>query len=64
MFASHTDDKLKKAPKGLGIIKTIPRYLSVIIPDQIYKMYVRPHLDFCDVIYHLGLLTLLTRQSS
>ena len=20
--------------------------------DQIYKMYVRPHLNFCDVIYH------------
>ena len=21
--------------------------------DQIYKMYVRPHLDFCDVMYHI-----------
>ena len=20
--------------------------------DQIYKMFVRPHLDYCDVIYH------------
>ena len=28
-FASHIDEKLKKAPKGLGIIKTLSRYLSV-----------------------------------
>ena len=27
-------------------------YLSVKTVDQIYKMYVRPRLDFCDVIYH------------
>ena len=63
-FASHTDEKLKEAPKGLGIIKTLSRYLSVKTLDQIYKMYVRPHLDFRDVIYHLVLLTLLTRQST
>ena len=50
-FASHIDEKLKKARKGLCIIKI--RYLSVKTLDQIYKMYVRPHLDFCDVIYHL-----------
>ena len=45
-FASHIDDKLKKARKGLGIIKTLSSYLSVKTLDQIYKMYVRPHLDF------------------
>ena len=28
-IASHIDEKLKKAPKGLGIIKTLSRYLSV-----------------------------------
>ena len=21
--------------------------------DQIYKIFVRPHLDYCDIIYHL-----------
>ena len=57
MIASHTDEKLKKAPKGLGIIKTLSRYLSVKTPDQIYKMYVRPHLDFCDIIYLLPCIT-------
>ena len=28
-FASHIDEKLKKAPKGLGIIKILSPYLSV-----------------------------------
>ena len=28
-FPTHIDEKLKKAPKGLGIIKTLSRYLSV-----------------------------------
>ena len=28
-FAVQIDEKLKKAPKGLGIIKTLSRYLSV-----------------------------------
>ena len=56
-FASHIDDKLKKARKGLGIIKTLSSYLSVKTLDQVYKMFVRPHLDFCDVIYHFPCIT-------
>ena len=52
-FASYIDEKLKKARKGLGIIKSLSRYLSVTTLQQIYKMHVRPHLDFCDVIYHI-----------
>ena len=56
-FASHIEDKLKKAHPGLGIIKALSRYLSVTTLDQIYKMYIRPHLDFCDVIYHVPCIT-------
>ena len=40
------------AREGLGIIKHLAPYLPVSTLDQIYKMYVRPHLDFCDVIFH------------
>ena len=33
------------------------RYLSCYLPlktlDQIYNMMIRPHLDHCDVIYHI-----------
>ena len=51
-FASHINDQLSKARKGLGILKSLNRYLPVKILDQIYKMYIRPHLDFYDIIYH------------
>ena len=56
-FASHIDEKIKKARQGLGILKTILCYLSVKTLEQIYKMYIQPHLDFCDVIYHIPCIT-------
>ena len=56
-FASHINDKLSNARKGLGIIKSLSRYLSVKTLNQIYKLYIRPHLDFCDVIYHVPCIT-------
>ena len=52
-FDSHINEKLAKARKGIGVIKYLSTYVSVKTLDQIYKMYVRPHLDFCDVIYHI-----------
>ena len=57
VFASHINEKILKAQKGLGIIKSLSRFLSVKTLDQIFKMYIRPHLDFCDVIYHVPSIT-------
>ena len=51
-FANHISEKVSKALKGVGVIKYLSSYVPVKTLDQIYKMYVRPHLDFCDVIYH------------
>ena len=51
-FASYINEKINIARKGVGIIKHLPLYLSVSTLDQIYKMYVRPHLEFCDVIFN------------
>ena len=51
-FGSHINEKLSKARRGVGVIKYLSSYVPVKTLDQIYKMYVRPHLDFCDVIYH------------
>ena len=39
-FTSHTDEKIKKARQGLGILKTLSRYLSVKPLEQVYKMYI------------------------
>ena len=37
--------------------ESVPRLLAVIVPrktlEQLYKSYVRPHLDYGDVIYHV-----------
>ena len=52
-FISHINEKISKAHKGLGIIKSLSRPLSVKTLDLIFKLYIRPHLDFCDVIFHM-----------
>ena len=52
-FGGHIKEKISKANKGVGVIKYLSCYVPVKTLDQIYKMYVRPHLDFCDVIYHI-----------
>ena len=52
-FTKHVTDKIKKAKQNLGIIKHLSRYLPFKTLDQVYKALVRPHLDYCDVIYHI-----------
>ena len=39
-------------------------YVPTKTLDQIYKMYVRPHLDFCDIIYHKPKIKSLFDSSS
>ena len=50
-FTQHIKIKISKANKGIGIIKR----LSHILPRKslltIYKSFIRPHLDYCDVVY-------------
>ena len=52
-FAKHLCEKIKKAKQSLGIIKHLSRFLPLKTLDQMYKALVRPHLDYCDVIYHI-----------
>ena len=40
-----------RAKKHIGII--LSRFLPLKTLDQMYKTLVRPHLDYCDVIYHI-----------
>ena len=46
-FNHHINVNISKANKGIGIIKR----LSHILPRKSYKSFIRPHLDYCDVIY-------------
>ena len=52
-FSHHISEKISIARKGIGIIKHLAPYLPLKSRDQIFKMHVRPHLDYCDFIYHM-----------
>ena len=51
-FKSHIRQPISKARRGIGMIKYLSKYISRDVLDQIYKLYVRPHLDYGDLIYH------------
>ena len=50
-FSHHIKEKISKACKGIGVI----RKLHYILPRHslltIYKSFIRPHLDYGDIIY-------------
>ena len=50
-FLDHINEKIKKATKGVNVI----RKMNLLLPRSslltIYKSFVRPHLDYGDVIY-------------
>ena len=51
-FKSHISAKISIARKGVGIIKKIYPFVSRKTLNDVYKMYIRPHLDYADVLYH------------
>ena len=50
-FNIHLNEKISKANKGIGLIKKLQFELSRKTLINIYKSFVRPHLDYGDVIY-------------
>ena len=51
-FAEHIKKAIIKARRGFGIIRFLSKYVHRDVLDQMYKLYVRPHLDYDDVVYH------------
>ena len=49
---SHVREAITKARKGTGVIHFTTKYVARDVLDQMYKLYVRPHVDYGDVIYH------------
>ena len=51
-FNQHLKAKIDKANMGIQVIRKLYTYLPRNTLLNIYKYYVRPHLDYCDIIYH------------
>ena len=50
-FNHHVKEKITKANKGIGVIKKLSNTLPRDALLTIYKYFVRPHLDYGDIIY-------------
>ena len=51
-FKSHIREAIIKPRRGIGMIKFLSRYVSREVLNQIYKLFIGPHLDCGDIIYH------------
>ena len=49
-FQSHVKEAIGKARRVIRMIRYLSRYFSKDVLDQVYKLYVRPHLDYGDII--------------
>ena len=51
-FQSHVREKIVSARREIDVIRYMSKYVTRGVLDQLYKLYVRPHLDYGDIIYH------------
>ena len=52
-FSAHIQAAINKSRKAIGMLKFMSKYLPRNTLNELYKLYVRPHLDYGDVIYHI-----------
>ena len=52
-FSAHIKSAISKTRKGIGLLKYLSKYLPRHTLNELYKLYVRPHLDYGDVTYHI-----------
>ena len=52
-FRSHVKEKISNVKQGLGVMKQLFPYVPRRTLEEIYKLYVRPHIDYGDIIYHI-----------
>ena len=51
-FIKHTKEKISKAMKGIALLKFLSKFVTTDVLNMSYKLYIRPHLDYGDIIYH------------
>ena len=52
-FSPHIKAAISKTRKGIGLLKYLSKYLPKHTLNESYKLYVRPHLDYGDIIFHI-----------
>ena len=52
-FSAHIQSAISKTRRSVGLLKYLSKYLPRQTLDELYNLYVRPHLDYGDVIYHI-----------
>ena len=52
-WRAHIKSAISKTRKGIGLLKYLSKYLPRHTLNELYKLYVGPHLDYGDVIYHI-----------
>ena len=52
-FSAHIKAAITKSRRGIGLLRYLSKYLPRHTLNELYKLYVRPHLDYGDVIYHI-----------
>ena len=50
-FCHHIKEKISKTYRGIGVIKKLQTFLTRQSLLTIYKSFIRPHLDYGDVVY-------------
>ena len=67
IFLRHVKKAITKARKGIGVIRFMAKYVTSDVLDQMYKLYVRPHLGTDHYFFHgrvswLGKKIICTRE--
>ena len=52
-FSAHIKAAISKARKGVGLLKYLSKYLPRHTLNELFKLYVQPHLEYGDVIFHI-----------
>ena len=52
-FSAHIKAVVSEARKGIGLLRYLSNYLPRNSLNELFKLYVRPHLEYGDVIFHI-----------
>ena len=52
-FSAHIQAAISNSRKAIGMLSFLSKYPSRNTLNELYKLYVRPHLDYGGVIYHM-----------